>query len=478
MPLRNVPITYTLDQQRQEINALAADVNGLDVTFDEKVDDRVAALLQGGVGTAVTYDDANGSLTIDLAFNEFSTSSVLEGTNLYFTDARANAAIDARVNQTFVNNLNITNLGPQDSITLSLGQTTKYLTPLNYNNVSWDTAYGWGDHGAVGYLTSYTETSTLNDVVGRGDTTASSINVGGVNTNSITTVTASENLTLTGNNVVVPSNTRFGTIANALANDYGVLVDKDGEIVINHAPGSGGLTLKSSGNTTFNIDGTGKINGVVKFVTSDGNAGQSLTTDGNGQLYWGEGGGANVEVGDNPPSNATSGDMWWESDSGRLKVYYDNGANPAAWVDASPPLVADSPNSAFRTAVGDVDASFTLGGSGTLFADDNGTFNAGITVSNFSRARISILFGKLNGTNNTSGLIAIERSDGSSLTEICTIATTDPNVTGVTPLYFEFIDNHGGTAGDIMTYQIRLKSLTASGSRTGTETCQLYVQEI
>ena len=62
MPLRNVPITYTLDQQRQEINALAADVNGLDVTFDEKVDDRVAALLQGGVGTAVTYDDANGCL--------------------------------------------------------------------------------------------------------------------------------------------------------------------------------------------------------------------------------------------------------------------------------------------------------------------------------------------------------------------------------------------------------------------------------
>jgi hypothetical protein len=82
MPLRNVPITYTLDQQRQEINSLASDVNNIDVSFDEKVDDRVAALVQGGIGTAVTYDDANGSLTIDLAFNEFSTSSILEGTNL------------------------------------------------------------------------------------------------------------------------------------------------------------------------------------------------------------------------------------------------------------------------------------------------------------------------------------------------------------------------------------------------------------
>jgi len=154
MPLRNVPITYTLDQQRQEINSLASDVNNIDVSFDEKVDDRVAALVQGGIGTAVTYDDANGSLTIDLAFNEFSTSSILEGTNLYYTEDRANAAIDARVNQNFANNLNITNLGPQDSITLTLGQTTRTITPLNYNNTSWDTAYGWGDHSAVGYLTS------------------------------------------------------------------------------------------------------------------------------------------------------------------------------------------------------------------------------------------------------------------------------------------------------------------------------------
>ena len=41
MPLRNVPITYTLDQQRQEINALAGDVNDIDTTFNERVDDRV-----------------------------------------------------------------------------------------------------------------------------------------------------------------------------------------------------------------------------------------------------------------------------------------------------------------------------------------------------------------------------------------------------------------------------------------------------
>ena len=75
MPLRNVPITYTHDQQRQEINALAGDVNDIDTTFNERVDDRVGTLIVGGVGIASTYDDAGGTVTLDVAFNEFSTSN-------------------------------------------------------------------------------------------------------------------------------------------------------------------------------------------------------------------------------------------------------------------------------------------------------------------------------------------------------------------------------------------------------------------
>ena len=44
---------------------------------------------------------------------------------------------------------------------------------------NWDRAYGWGDHGAVGYLTSYTETQTLDDVVGRGHSTSRDVSIGG-----------------------------------------------------------------------------------------------------------------------------------------------------------------------------------------------------------------------------------------------------------------------------------------------------------
>lgn len=46
---------------------------------------------------------------------------------------------------------------------------------------NWDTAYGWGDHALAGYLTSYSEISTLEDVTDRGATTTSSITISNIN---------------------------------------------------------------------------------------------------------------------------------------------------------------------------------------------------------------------------------------------------------------------------------------------------------
>ena len=54
----------------------------------------------------------------------------------------------------------------------------------------------------------------------------------------------------------------------------------------------------------------------------------------------GGGGGATVTTDDNAPGSATDGDLWWKSDEGRLKVFYDDGQGTPSgqWVDASPPL--------------------------------------------------------------------------------------------------------------------------------------------
>ena len=63
---------------------------------NERVDDRVSVLLQGGTGITKSYNDGADSLTLSVDFSEFDTDDVNEGTtNIYFTDARARAAVSA-----------------------------------------------------------------------------------------------------------------------------------------------------------------------------------------------------------------------------------------------------------------------------------------------------------------------------------------------------------------------------------------------
>lgn len=60
---------------------------------DERVDDRVAALLTEGTGIDLSYNDTAGTLTITVDLSELSTSTLPEGSNLYFTDERAQDAV-------------------------------------------------------------------------------------------------------------------------------------------------------------------------------------------------------------------------------------------------------------------------------------------------------------------------------------------------------------------------------------------------
>lgn len=83
------------------------------ITFDE---------LKNAFDTAtgfvrITGDTMTGNLTVPTvignvtgtvsSLSNHDTGNLSEGSNLYYTDARANSAIDARVTQAFVNNLNV-----------------------------------------------------------------------------------------------------------------------------------------------------------------------------------------------------------------------------------------------------------------------------------------------------------------------------------------------------------------------------------
>jgi hypothetical protein len=140
--------------------------------------------------------------------------------------------------------LTVSNSPITTSGTLSVSFDTGYSIPTTAKQTEWDTAYGWGNHASAGYqagdadltaiaalsangllrktagtwgmdsatyLTSYTETSTLSDVTGRGATTNSAISITNA-TSSTTTTTGAlkvtggvgivENLNVGGNVIV------------------------------------------------------------------------------------------------------------------------------------------------------------------------------------------------------------------------------------------------------------------------------------
>ena len=71
-----------------DTDALAEGSTNLYFT-DERVDDRVNALIVGGTGITATYDDAGNMLTLSATQAEINTDNITEGaTNLFTTAAR------------------------------------------------------------------------------------------------------------------------------------------------------------------------------------------------------------------------------------------------------------------------------------------------------------------------------------------------------------------------------------------------------
>ena len=154
---------------------------------------------------------------------------------------------------------------------------------------------GSGNTSWVNQTGSYTETDTLSSVTGRGSTTTTAITVGG--------------LTVSAGNSVAELN--LSTDNN---NQYNVTLK---------APSASLL----SGNTTF------------VFPPNNGSANQVLISDGSGNTSWstisgGGGGGSSVTINDAAPGSPSSGDLWWNSNAGQLKIYYNDGSS-SQWVDAA-----------------------------------------------------------------------------------------------------------------------------------------------
>ena len=187
-----------------------------------------------------------------------------------------------------------------------------YLVATNTDKTNWNTAFGWGDHSAVGYLTA--EADTLQTVLSRGNTTSLDITTSGKIYYSnafplLTDLQAVSPVTYHGMFAHV-HDVGHGYVAHAGAwiqlLDTGSSIDELADVDLSTPPSNGDVL---------------QFNGFNWTAASLGSV-------------------ANATISDTAPGSPTAGDLWWESDKGRLKIYY-NDTDSQQWVDASPPLQQD-----------------------------------------------------------------------------------------------------------------------------------------
>ena len=261
---------------------------------------------------------------------------------------------------------------------------------IQSSNISnWDSAFGWGNHATAGYLTSYTETDTLQTVTARGATTNQTLTVNNSAGNRVfdldsstgrlrvgsTSISVAAGITMyhgsTGSTATLTMNAQGGTIdcgslttdtiqlnsgnltttgklyysnAFALLTDLQAVSASTYHGMFAHAHDTGHGYVAHAGGWIQLLD-TGSSLGELADVDLTTNApasGQVLKYNGTNwvpDVDGGVAGGgpASVTVSDIAPGSPTAGDLWWESDTGRLKLYYQD-VDSSQWVDASPPL--------------------------------------------------------------------------------------------------------------------------------------------
>ena len=256
---------------------------------------------------------------------------------------------------------------------------------------NWNTAYTWGDHGVVGYLTdlstssvaslsdvvitgagsgqllqyngtnwinftptyisSYTETDTLETVTGRGastNTPCTFLNVtvsGNLNVLGTTTQNNVTTLNVTNNEIVINENQASGGLNAVIRNERGTDADvsirwdevtdkwqftNDGTTYNNLPSAVSDLTNDSGYLTSY-----GALNNLSDVVLSTPSNEDVLKYNGSQWVNAAPNLTAKASVSDSPPASPTPGDMWWKSDEGTLKIYYSD-VDTNQWVDASP----------------------------------------------------------------------------------------------------------------------------------------------
>jgi hypothetical protein len=225
------------------------------------------------------------------------------------------------------------------------------LTPIESRVGPWNEAYNWGNHALVGYLTFYEESDP-------------------VFTASVAYNITQQNITNWGQAFNWGDHAAENYLKNISAESLGSLQDVDltaapnvddilkwngtawvagdgtefpeTDPVFTASPAAGiGNTEISNWNTAYSW-GDHSTEGYLRASSPAASVTNETIINWNTAYNWGNHATAGyltsapaVTISDSSPLTPTQGDLWWQSDTGVLKIYYNDGTS-VQWVDATP----------------------------------------------------------------------------------------------------------------------------------------------
>ena len=403
--LRKVDKDFSFDEQRVELNELAQDVYNLKHDFDAlALDDLVDVTASGATNSQIIkYNGTEWVLDTDILSSSFTiiTNAASGGGALSYSSANGTFTYTPPDLSNFLTSLgsvgghtDVTITSPQNDHVLKWNGTAWVNAPENQTIVnsfvglndtpSTFTANKWIKVNSGGTALEWTDAPTINTINDIGDVTITS-----AQTNQLLKWDGSKWINFTPGYITsfteqdptVPTHVKNITQANIntwnAKSDVSALNDLSD---VSTAGAANGKIIKYNGSSWEIADDSGtqadwaatsgdavilnkptlvtNLNGLSDVNTAGAANNKILKYNGTNWVVADDATGsatASVTTSDTAPSNPNDGDLWWKSDEGRLKIYYQD-VDTSQWVDANPPLGSS-------------------GGGATVTTDDNAPSN-------------------------------------------------------------------------------------------------------
>lgn len=385
-------------------------------------------------------------------------------------------------------------------------------TALENARSNWDTAYGWGDHSQIGYLTFYQETDPVFEASAASEISTQNINNWSTAYNWGNHANAGYLTTLPDislgslQDVDLSDNPETNQLLkwNGTAWAASTFAYTETDPIFNQSPAAGiGNTEISNWNTAYSwgdhasagyLDGNDPAASITTqnitnwndaygwgnhsaagYLSSLGSIANHSDVSISGvsdgfTLVWqtdqfvpqAVSGNTNVSISDNSPATPAAGDLWWDSASGVLKIYYTD-ADGSQWVDAVPQagnsIALPNEDYVMYGTAGAAESQNAIAEGSPLQTEASTDLEVSVTVSG-GRTRTFIHFsGYFYNTSdpaNYSGITLQRELNGSGTwSSICKHFAVSTNGSGGDPgcTYFSFVDTHGATDGDVVAYR-------------------------